>query len=162
MTKQAVFVFRRKPFLSEENMPTRLRFTELHLRKPQDSCNHVLWTRGQEGDAPPSSSGLITCQAWRLLCFSQSQDPGPHRALMSTVGVHPKLQMDKFTEMIMNLCFVCLGDELLQQMEKRIDAHGLDRGDPMFLKTMEVCDMLLMLQEAVLIIWEDDSASVVN
>ena len=35
---------RRKPLLSKKNMAAQLRFAWLHLNKPQDFWNNVLWT----------------------------------------------------------------------------------------------------------------------
>ena len=34
----------RKPLLSKKNMAAQLRFAKLHLIKPQDFWNNVLWT----------------------------------------------------------------------------------------------------------------------
>ena len=37
-------VFWRKPLLSEMNTAAKLMFVKLHLNKPQDFLNNVLWT----------------------------------------------------------------------------------------------------------------------
>lgn len=126
--------------------PRRTCKQELHLRKPQDSCNQVLWTRGQQRETPPWTSGLITCQARSRLCFSQSQDAGPHSALIPTVGVRPEHQTDKWS-WICALCVSALNVCSRNWWKLCWDAHTNETvGDPVFLKTSPVYKMSVMLK----------------